>query len=521
MTESLKNHFKRRAVVIAERVELELTVAGTEYAPLERNVFKGTKNNTKAPKEKHIVSLNRSISDGDKQAKTVLKMLARRLKEVGNSSISSASLAAGIKTLAVWHRCLNSGDNSFLTLCSQYAHVVEPPASNPLGLLYGAYLRELLACFYACKHAYHRETVFEETRVAKLKPLDLIHDAKCILAMLLKLLECDIQGGLIDPKTRFSVQYVINLLLLDAVPLFLALRTAADRIRSLIGRLSAEDADLMARFYLKYSKIPDMLLAQLKQVEYYADAAPPLTAFDKKTFDSFEKALKQAARVLESDEGSYHTVKSLADLAATENGDKSYLDADEEPLPPVARISLSEIDSEQKAGSGPTSEKPRNPPPSVPSAPKNPPPSVPSAAQKSPQPRALEPAAATASLIDLGLDFAPATAPAAVAAVAAAGAVTGGAVKGDVWDPFSASSPPRAAAAAAAAAPAASVNPFDSPTDPFGGGGGGHGHAQSGGGGGGGGFADFLDLGGVRKLLCVLILINVRLCMCPHMRTRF
>jgi hypothetical protein len=65
MTESFKNHLKRRAVVIAERMELELTVAGTEYAPLERAVFKSTKNNTKVPKEKHIVSLYRAIADGE------------------------------------------------------------------------------------------------------------------------------------------------------------------------------------------------------------------------------------------------------------------------------------------------------------------------------------------------------------------------------------------------------------------------------------------------------------------------
>ena len=65
MAESLKNHLKRRAVVIAERMELELTVAGTEYAPLERAVFKATKNNTKVPKEKHIAHLYRAISDGE------------------------------------------------------------------------------------------------------------------------------------------------------------------------------------------------------------------------------------------------------------------------------------------------------------------------------------------------------------------------------------------------------------------------------------------------------------------------
>jgi hypothetical protein len=65
MTESFKNHFRRRAVVIAERMELELTVAGTEYAPLERAVFKSTKNNTKSPKEKHVVHLYRAIADGE------------------------------------------------------------------------------------------------------------------------------------------------------------------------------------------------------------------------------------------------------------------------------------------------------------------------------------------------------------------------------------------------------------------------------------------------------------------------
>ena len=53
--ESLGEHLKRRAAVLAERVELELSVAGTEYAPLERAIFKATKNNTKVPKEKHVI----------------------------------------------------------------------------------------------------------------------------------------------------------------------------------------------------------------------------------------------------------------------------------------------------------------------------------------------------------------------------------------------------------------------------------------------------------------------------------
>lgn len=60
LAESLKDHIKRRAGVIAERLELELTVAGTEYAPLERAVFKATKNNTKTPKEKHVLGAQTS-----------------------------------------------------------------------------------------------------------------------------------------------------------------------------------------------------------------------------------------------------------------------------------------------------------------------------------------------------------------------------------------------------------------------------------------------------------------------------
>ena len=44
----------RAADSLADAARTELTVAGTEYAPLERAVFKASKNNTKAPKEKHI-----------------------------------------------------------------------------------------------------------------------------------------------------------------------------------------------------------------------------------------------------------------------------------------------------------------------------------------------------------------------------------------------------------------------------------------------------------------------------------
>lgn len=54
--EGALEHLARRFSVITERMELELNVAGTSDAGLERSVFKGTKNNTKPPKPKHVDS---------------------------------------------------------------------------------------------------------------------------------------------------------------------------------------------------------------------------------------------------------------------------------------------------------------------------------------------------------------------------------------------------------------------------------------------------------------------------------
>ena len=60
-TAQKKSHLKRQSTKMAERVELELLVAGTEFADLERAVYKGTKNNTKAPKEKHVQRIIQTV----------------------------------------------------------------------------------------------------------------------------------------------------------------------------------------------------------------------------------------------------------------------------------------------------------------------------------------------------------------------------------------------------------------------------------------------------------------------------
>eukprot|EP00284_Hemiselmis_tepida_P000752 CAMPEP_0174941350 /NCGR_PEP_ID=MMETSP1355-20121228/71462_1 /TAXON_ID=464990 /ORGANISM="Hemiselmis tepida, Strain CCMP443" /LENGTH=136 /DNA_ID=CAMNT_0016188451 /DNA_START=63 /DNA_END=469 /DNA_ORIENTATION=+ len=135
--------------------------------------------------------LQRSISDGE-FSKTVLKMLVRRLKEVGQERISSGSLAAGIKTISVWHRCLNSGNKGFLALSAQHAHLMEPPPGNALAAMYCTYVRELLMVFTTAKHAWHRDTVFEDSMVGRLDAPQAATVAPLLMNQMKVLLRCDL-----------------------------------------------------------------------------------------------------------------------------------------------------------------------------------------------------------------------------------------------------------------------------------------------------------------------------------------
>ncbi|EKX44126.1 hypothetical protein GUITHDRAFT_109910 [Guillardia theta CCMP2712] len=373
MTESLKEHLKRRAFVIAERqaLELELTVGGTDYAPLERAVFKSTKNNTKAPKEKHISFLQRAITDGD-NSKTVLKMLARRLKEASQPGVISTSYAAGVKTIAVLHRCMNSGDNSFIALCSKYSQILEVPTSNPYAQIYGKYVREMLGCFAICKHSYQRETEFEESMIVKLGNNDLVEHLTCIDLQLTKLLDCDLQGGLMEAKSKNAVQYAINLLLLDAMSLFSAFEEGMSRVRQCIGQQSVTNAKKMAKLYSKFVTtmivvgvwlgdggimvdddnsndmkgfwFPSKLQSYIQQASFDRDCAIPLTAFDKTAIKKFNRKLEDCLKLINSDDGCYETVKALADVAIDAN---QQLNDDEELPQSVAKISLEEIEEEK------------------------------------------------------------------------------------------------------------------------------------------------------------------------------
>eukprot|EP00288_Rhodomonas_lens_P016222 CAMPEP_0177697420 /NCGR_PEP_ID=MMETSP0484_2-20121128/4504_1 /TAXON_ID=354590 /ORGANISM="Rhodomonas lens, Strain RHODO" /LENGTH=459 /DNA_ID=CAMNT_0019208457 /DNA_START=32 /DNA_END=1407 /DNA_ORIENTATION=- len=428
MTESLKDHIKRRAGVIAERLELELTVAGTEYAPLERAVFKATKNNTKTPKEKHVLVLNKNIADGN-YAKTVLKMLARRLKEVGAAGTSASNIAAGMKTLAVWHRCLNSGDSTFIALCSQYSHVLEPPTGNAMGQMYAAYLREVLNSYSCIKYAYHRETSFESSKITKVGTLEVVDHTPIIMAQLVRILECDLQGGLIDVKTRNAVQYCINMLIIDLMPLFNALDLAMTRIKDSIGQMEPEDAERLAAFYGKFAKMPEKILTLLKQVSFDRDASPPVTNFDRGTLKEFKTRVEKVNAKLKTDDHHPDTIKALAEVAKSEY--ESVVSQG------IAKISMDEVETTQH----------KDPPKAAPAAP------------------AAPAATVSTNLLDDLFDAPPA--PAAAATIAAPAA----AAKTEEWDPFG--SPPAPAAAAATMPAAKPFNPFEDDMPAMGGGGGG------------------------------------------------
>lgn len=239
--------------------------------------------------------LQGAISDGE-YSKTVLKMLVRRLKEVGQERISSGSLAAGIKTIAVWHRCLNVGDKSFLGLSAQYAHLIEPPQGNALAAMYSTYIRAFLKVFGATKHIFHKDVDPDESKLSKLGIDVVVAITPLLMEQMKALLRCDLQGGLMDAKTRASVHYAINMLILDSMGLFMQIDAAMDRIRASIGSLEPEQAQAMATLYEKYTKLPNHMLNLLKQVCLDSDVTPPSSRFDQKGMRDF-KAKIEAVQV--------------------------------------------------------------------------------------------------------------------------------------------------------------------------------------------------------------------------------
>mmetsp|Transcript_39968 Transcript_39968/g.62359 ORF Transcript_39968/g.62359 Transcript_39968/m.62359 type:complete len:467 (-) Transcript_39968:133-1533(-) len=295
--ESFKSHVKRRAGVIAERMDLEIGVGGTAAAPLERAVFKATKGNTKAPKEKHISLICRSVLDANGSTR-VVELLSKRIK----SSDEAGSEAAGLKALAVLHRSLNAGNNTpFVRLCHQYSHLLEPPKSLPLCIMYSTYIHEMVASWEDLGVAHHKETESEEPKIEELSQDDLVRHVPRIAKMMSKLLQCDLQGGLIDVKTRCAVQYVINLLALDSVGLFKGLYSTIGRTRSCIGMVAGNNAATKDKLYRKYTAMPEQVLQLLKQVNLSSEVAPAVAEFDQSALRSFKASVQEVVERLKTD----------------------------------------------------------------------------------------------------------------------------------------------------------------------------------------------------------------------------
>eukprot|EP00960_Hanusia_phi_P052157 761286-Hanusia_phi.AAC.6 len=117
MAESLKDHLKRRAFVIAERQQI------CAVTSLITNTPQGWNWSSQClPGDSR-----KQISQASYRRPMLL--VAEGDSETRRSLISSSS--SGVKTLAVLHRCMNSGDSSFLALCSKYSQILEVPTSNP------------------------------------------------------------------------------------------------------------------------------------------------------------------------------------------------------------------------------------------------------------------------------------------------------------------------------------------------------------------------------------------------------
>ena len=58
----------------------------------------------------------------------------------------------------------------------------------------------MLACFWKCKHAYHREDEFEGSKIDGLPAAEVAEAAKCLLAQMHRLLDCGIEHVAIIPQ---------------------------------------------------------------------------------------------------------------------------------------------------------------------------------------------------------------------------------------------------------------------------------------------------------------------------------
>jgi hypothetical protein len=180
--EGFFDHIARRASILAERLELEATHAGTDEAEMNRHIFSATKKNTKAPKERTVQDILQLCSD-PASIVACLRLITTRLSK-------SSDAVSIIKTVSVWLRCLSSGDSQFAQLCSDYVNlkIVSQDHTDNCALVFAntgcEYIQARLQAFAACKHEYEKES--GKTKMISLEPSTMLHH----MAALMTQIEC-------------------------------------------------------------------------------------------------------------------------------------------------------------------------------------------------------------------------------------------------------------------------------------------------------------------------------------------
>jgi hypothetical protein len=191
--EGFFDHIARRASILAERLELEATHAGTDEAEMNRHIFSATKKNTKAPKERTVQDILALCSD-PASIVSCLRLITTRLTK-------STDAVSIIKTISVWLRCLSSGDSQFAQLCADYVNlrIVSQDQSDNCALVFAntgcEYVQARLQAFAACKFEYEKES--GKSKLASLEPQVMLHHMGALLTQIEvvpKVSDCDISG---------------------------------------------------------------------------------------------------------------------------------------------------------------------------------------------------------------------------------------------------------------------------------------------------------------------------------------
>lgn len=267
-TQSAVKEIKRKVSNAGERAELELNVAGTEFAELERSVFKATKVNFKVPKEKHVQRIFRAIDDPN-SSRITLRILARRLREA-NQTVTV------MKTLIVWHRCLRSGDSAFTELCAPYANSILslnnfndkalPDLAN-FSKSYAKYLKQKLHTFEKTKYEYDKESEWGDSRTKGLELEPLLDEMPHLLKLVELLFQCEFVRA---PNLPLSFSMAFELLIRDVAVLCRSIEQGIIKLLSYWDEMKDYDMLKAIQSYRQYATHLKEGCAWLEVLDHYS-----------------------------------------------------------------------------------------------------------------------------------------------------------------------------------------------------------------------------------------------------------